>query len=103
MRLGWEHLGGSAYRYPKLGAEHPVEDWFNHVIPALMLFRTLLRDNEIEVSKFTIDVQSSAGFSPHTFGAPPKTLISDDLYPTHQQAFGEKRLLDWINDLRGPY
>ncbi len=36
-RLGWEALGGTAYRYPKLGAEQPTEDWFNHVIPALML------------------------------------------------------------------
>jgi hypothetical protein len=40
-RLGWEHLGNTAYRYPQLRGEHVVEDWFNHVIPALMLLRAL--------------------------------------------------------------
>lgn len=29
-RLGWEHLGNMAYRYPKLHGAHPTEDWFNH-------------------------------------------------------------------------
>ena len=103
MRLGWEHLGGSAYRHPKLGTEQPVEDWLNHVIPGLMLFRTLLRDNNITLTKFTIDVQSSAGFTPTGFGQPPRTLGSTDLYPTHQKAFGEAKLLDWINNTSGPY
>jgi hypothetical protein len=26
-RLGWEHLGNTAYRYPKLHGQHPTEDW----------------------------------------------------------------------------
>lgn len=39
-RLGWERLGNTAYRYPKLHGQHPTEDWFNHVIPALMLLRS---------------------------------------------------------------
>ena len=42
-RLGWEHLGNNAYRYPKLHGQHPTEDWFNHVIPALMLLRAFAR------------------------------------------------------------
>jgi hypothetical protein len=41
-RLGWGNLGGSSYRYPKLGTTPYTEDWFNHVIPALMLFRDTL-------------------------------------------------------------
>lgn len=39
-RLGWEHLGNTAYRYPKLHQPTAIEDWFNHVVPALMLLRT---------------------------------------------------------------
>ncbi len=42
-RLGWENLGNTAYRYPKLHGQHPTEGWFNHVIPALMLLRTFAR------------------------------------------------------------
>src|SRR5690348_10144366 len=42
-RLGWERLGNTAYRYPKLHHPHPTEDWFNHVIPALMLLRAFAR------------------------------------------------------------
>ncbi len=70
-RLGWENLGGSSYRYPRLGTDdQPVEDWFNHVVPALMLFRTYALKSERKISKFTIDVQSSSGHNPATdFGA----------------------------------
>jgi hypothetical protein len=28
-RFGWQNLGGSAYRYPRLGSKQPVEDWLN--------------------------------------------------------------------------
>ncbi len=28
-RLGWEHIGGSAWRYPALGTTNVSEDWFN--------------------------------------------------------------------------
>ena len=44
-RLGWQNLGGSAYRYPRLGTDdQPVEVRMNHVIPALMLFRSFILD-----------------------------------------------------------
>ena len=48
-RLGWEHLGNTAYRYPKLHGQHATEDWFNHVIPALMLLRAFrdIPDSEV--------------------------------------------------------
>ena len=42
-RLRWEHLGNTAYRYPVLGSQEPTEDWFNHVVPALMLLRAFAR------------------------------------------------------------
>src|SRR5690348_16853257 len=61
-RLGWQSLGGTAYRYPRLGSKQRVEDWFNHVVPALMLFRAYVRSTSGRLTRFTLDVQSSAGF-----------------------------------------
>lgn len=62
QRFGWEHIGGSAYRYPKLAAgAHPSEDWFNHVIPALMFFRAVVEKHGVVVSRFTIEAHSSPG------------------------------------------
>jgi len=61
-RLGWEHIGGSSWRYPAIGSEHPSEDWFNHVIPALMYFRSLVKAKGIQVTKFTLDAHSEAGY-----------------------------------------
>src|SRR5208283_1169164 len=76
-----EHLGNTAYRYPKLHGQHPTEDWFNHVIPALMLLRTFAQYAPLTgcaVEKFSIDVQSSTGYNPITgVGASP--LPSDQI------------------------
>jgi hypothetical protein len=41
-RLGWEHLGNTAYRYPRLRDAVQTEDWLNRVVPALMLLRSLV-------------------------------------------------------------
>jgi hypothetical protein len=73
-RLGWEHLGNTAYRYPQLHGQRPAEDWFNHVIPALMLLRAFARYAATgrNIRKFSLDVQSSTGFNPETgVGSPP--------------------------------
>lgn len=61
QRLGWENIGGSAWRYPALGTENVSEDWFNHVIPALMYFRSLVEHAGINAYNFTIDAHSEAG------------------------------------------
>ena len=62
-RLGWEHLGNTAYRYPHLDEHDAVEDWFNHVVPALMLLRVfavhLLADGR-SLRKFSLAVLSYA-------------------------------------------
>ena len=74
-RLGWDRLGNTAYRYPRLHTPPSAEDWFNHVIPALMLLRAFARHAMTtgrNISKFSIDVQSSTGFDPLTgTGTPP--------------------------------
>lgn len=108
-RLGWEHLGNTAYRYPKLHQHDAVEDWFNHVVPALMLLRAfavrLLTDGR-SLKKFSLDVQSSTGYDPVTgVGTPP--LAADDIdyeQPTRKNySFGLQNLKDWIDDITWPY
>src|SRR5580692_3862224 len=71
-RFGWEHIGGSAWRYPRLGAQPPSEDWFNHVIPALMYFRCLVEHASLRVTKFAIDAHSEAGHKDPAIGQPIK-------------------------------
>ena len=105
-RFGWQNLGGSAYRYPRLGSEqeHPVENWFNHVIPALMLFRSFVVDSERELTKYTLDIQSSAGMNPETgFGTPPEAGHAINLYPPNNSQFGEANLRNWLDDIEYPY
>jgi hypothetical protein len=107
-RLGWEHLGNTAYRYPRL-RDTRTEDWFNHVIPALMLLRALARSTAEDnrgLVRFTIDAQSSTGFSPiGNVGALP--LPADQIeYSRPSPAgrdFSQRRLQDWLDSIDWPY
>lgn len=67
-RLGWQNLGGSSYRYPRLHSDPIAEDWFNHVIPALMVFRLEMLNlpTGTRLRTCTLDAQSSTGY----FGDP---------------------------------
>lgn len=104
-RLGWQNLGGSSYRYPKLGADQPVEDWFNHVIPALMLFRAHIIQNGKVLKKFTLDAQSSTGFvrAEQVFGHPPLSAGDISFYEPGNAQFSQNRLETWINSIPFPY
>jgi hypothetical protein len=108
-RLGWEHLGNTAYRYPKLHGQHPTEDWFNHVLPALMLLRAFAQYALASgrcLHKFSIDVQSSTGFNPNTnVGTPPlpAAQITYSQPSTSGQVFGQQRLEAWIDGIPWPY
>lgn len=104
-RLGWQNLGGSSYRYPKLGADQPVEDWFNHVIPALMLFRAHIIKNGKVLKKFTLDVQSSTGFvrGEQVFGHPPLPAAEINYYDPGNVQFAQNRLETWIDSVSFPY
>ena|SRR3990172_3943071 len=108
-RLGWEHLGNTAYRYPKLHSEHPTEDWFNHVVPALMMLRTFALNAPkvgITLAKFSIDVQSTTGFNPETkvgrlpVGADHVTFSDPS---DAGKAFGQQKLKDWLDGVEWPY
>lgn len=103
-RLGWQNLGGSSYRYPRLGADQPVEDWFNHVLPALMLFRAYLQKSARPLTKFTLDVQSSTGYQQaHPFGHPPRAGGNVTLYDDANAAFGKENLIAWLDGVDFPY
>jgi hypothetical protein len=114
-RLGWENLGGSSYRYPRLGTrDQPVEDWLNHIVPALMLFRAFLLKSPCALKQFTLDVQSSSGYNRATnYGSGPltgsvmKTTKSvkkgKKIYKPSNTSFGEKNLLDWLDEIEYPY
>ena len=109
LRFGWEHLGNTAYRYPKLHEADAVEDWFNHVLPALMLLRSfavhLLADGR-SLKKFSPDVQSSTGFNPVTgVGTPPLAAHAINLTqpPQYGVAFGLQNLRDWLDGVTWPY
>jgi hypothetical protein len=109
LRFGWEHLGNTAYRYPKLHETDAVEDWFNHVVPALMLLRSfavsLLADGR-SLKKFSLDVQSSTGYNPLTgVGTPPLSARDVRLVqpPPGQLSFGLRNLRDWLDGIEWPY
>jgi hypothetical protein len=63
-RFGWERLGNTAY--PPLGEPTETEDWFNRVVPALMLLRAYCRfatADQRGIVRFTVDAQTSTGFN----------------------------------------
>lgn len=104
-RLGWERIGGSCYRYPALSQSLPAsrqtttEDWFNQVVPALMLFRSFVRKRNLVLDTFSLDVQSSTGFSLNqNVGQGLLGANSLNFGATQQVQFGEANLRDWIQN-----
>jgi len=103
-RFGFENLGGSAYRYPQLGTLPHTEDWFNHVIPALMMFRAYALKSGKEIRKLTIDTQTSTGYVPlGKFGTAHKKAKDIKFYDPKNKQFGLKNLRKWIDDIGYPY
>lgn len=108
-RLGWERLGNTAYRYPKLHEYGVVEDWFNHVVPALMLLRAFAvfaTGTGRKVTKFSIDAHSSTGYNPVTdVGTLP--LPGPDVPFTEPSKpglkFGFLKMVEWLEGVGWPY
>lgn len=102
-RLGWENIGGSAWRYPKLGSENPSEDWFNHVVPALMYFRSMVEHASWNVTSFTVDAHSEAGYRGNAnpkIGAEIASSKDIEMYPspTYDDKLSEARLRKYVKD-----
>jgi hypothetical protein len=103
-RLGWQQIGGSCYRYPRLAQNPPVEDWLNHVVPALMLFRSYVAGHDLQLTKFTLDAHSSTGIDAvQGIGEQPHTGPNIPLCPPANAQFGEANLRNWIDTIPVPY
>ena len=105
-RLGWEHIGGSSWRYPALGSSHASEDWLNHVVPALMYFRSLVVHAGLKVTKLSLDAHSEAGYRDTPSGpvgrpisaADTIDLYSPGLASNTEAILSESRLKKFIDD-----
>ncbi len=61
-RFGWESLGGSSWRFPKLARQAlSTEDWMNHVIPALMVFKAIVISQKLNVQSYSLDGSVHSG------------------------------------------
>lgn len=103
-RFGWENVGGSCYRYPPLRRRPAAEDWLNHVIPALMLFRAFVLKQNLQVNRYSLDAHSSTG---HTAAVPNPIVGAGhiDLVRPNNQQFGARNLIEWLEGTTGsvPY
>lgn len=104
LRLGWEHVGGSSWRYPSLDAEHASEDWFNHVIPALMYFRSIVEHGGLVVTRYSLESHSSAAYreGAKVVGAPIESAAVVKMYDPqkkegHSDKLSEDRLRAFIS------
>lgn len=101
QRFGWETIGGTAYRYPPLQtipAPPSLEDWFNHVVPALMYFRSLVEARGIPVTNFTIDGSVHTGWRAGA-GATIQNnaqLACGAVPATTGNVLSDTRLRDWV-------
>lgn len=98
-RFGWEHLGGSVFRYPRFDQNGAIEDWLNHVIPAVMFFRSFVLHRGLTLSAFTLDCQSLSCFKANTAnaGAGPSSGPGMPLMQPTNVQMAEQGLRDWID------
>lgn len=94
-QFGWERAGQSVYRYPRSNTKEP-EDWLNHVIPALMLFRTFVISTHRSLSNFTLSTNTSIAS-----GIGPTNKL--DLFQPINKKFGAKNLWAWLDTIKWPY
>ncbi|MCG6156905.1 hypothetical protein [Rubinisphaera margarita] len=62
-RFHWRRFGGSVFHYdgvPDPATTELHEDWLNHVVPALMFFRSYIQKNNITLKFFTVDASGTA-------------------------------------------
>lgn len=102
-RFRWRRLGGSVFRYEGLlDAQGALqEDWLNHVVPALMFFRSFILAHGITLSRFTVDAASVAHIDRSDpllmLGAPPQSGVNVQLgIPTNPQS-AEQVLRDFVD------
>lgn len=96
-RFGWEHIGGSTFRYPAFAHDGDFEDWLNCVVPALYFFRSFVLSKSITLSAFTMDTHSSSCFKNGAAGTAAEDGATLPMAnPTNVQ-MGEQALRDWVS------
>ena len=92
-RFNWRRLGGSVFRYEGIPDATGTlqEDWLNHVVPALMFFRSYILAKSITLARFTIDTSSVAHIDQSDpallLGTPPQIAAALSLVnPTNVQS-----------------
>lgn len=94
-RFGWEHVGGSAFRYPRF-EELGTEDWLNCVVPALFFLRSFVLAKSIALQAFTLDTHA-ASWIKGTSGAPvPEHGTYVRLAEPGNVSFSADSLRDWL-------
>lgn len=96
-RFGWQHIGGSTFRYPSFAHNDAFEDWLNCVVPALHFFRSFLLKKSITLSAFTLDTHSSSCFKGNAAGVAPKDGPALPLQNPINVQMGEQALRDWVS------
>ena len=96
-RFGWEHIGGSTFRYPAFAHTGDFEDWLNCVVPAFHFFRSFVLSKEVTLSAFTLDTHSSSCFKNRVAGAAPEDGGLLPLVPPTNGQMGEQPLRDWVS------
>ncbi|MCK4873511.1 MAG: hypothetical protein KAS72_12365 [Phycisphaerales bacterium] len=96
-RFGWEHIGGSTFRYPAFEHAGNFEDWLNCVVPALHFFRSFILSKGITLSAFTLDTHSSSCFKDGVAGTAPEDGATLPLTTPTNPQMGEQPLRDWVS------
>ena len=95
-RFGWEHIGGSTFRYPAFTHADDFEDWLNCVVPALQFFRSFVLAKGVTLSAFTLDTHSSSCFKSDVAGNPAMDGAQLQLVEPTNAAMGAQALRDWV-------
>lgn len=115
-RLGWECFDAGSFRYPRLtnGSDRPaLEDWFNHVVPALMLFRSYVLAHGLVVERIALDASVSTGYRREpAVGNPPLPANEVKLYEPNEDnvstnaSYDDQEwsmLQDWLDGIHFPF
>ena len=101
-RFYWRRMGGSVFRYEGVADGQGLlqEDWLNHVVPALMFFRSFVLSHGITLTRFTVDTSSVAYIDQSDpgllLGTPPQNGAGLNLTaPTNPQS-AEQALRDFV-------
>lgn len=101
-RCGFEHIGGSTWRFPKLGEPDDQADFMNYGLLALDYFKTLVAARGIQVPKLIVQVHFEVAYNcqaaaPFLKGADLSLDLPEEYGPS-QAKLSESRLKKYVVD-----